>query len=246
LEDVMRNRLFAAGLAAAGLLAAPGIAAAANAVLSTPVPVRAGPGVQYPGIVQAPRGAVVDVHGCLTHWTWCDVTVAGTRGWVLGNRVQFFRNGRYVVLPSYAPVFGVPVVTFSFGDYWNRWYVGRPWYYDNGYWGRWGGGHRAPSAPAGWRPWHPGWDRSGFYPGRPGVRPGRPDARPGHPGRPGVRPGHPGRPDARTGHASRPGARPAPSRPSHGARPAHGGHASSGRTGAHGDRHGGDRDDHRR
>ncbi|HVV95221.1 MAG TPA: hypothetical protein VHD15_17550 [Hyphomicrobiales bacterium] len=165
----MTKRILAAIVAVAGL-AVPAAASAANAVLTTQTAVRAGPGGEYPAIVRAGPGTGVSVHGCLSRWSWCDVSIVGQRGWVPGSHVQYFYNGRYVLLPSYAPVYGIPVVTFGFADYWNRWYVGRPWYYDGGYWGRWGVGFRAPIPPAGWHPWHPGWDRGGFYPGRAAVR----------------------------------------------------------------------------
>jgi uncharacterized protein YraI len=164
------TKRFLVALFAAAAIAAPAAASAANAVLTTQAVVRAGPGPEYPAIARAAGGTAVGVHGCISRWSWCDVSVVGMRGWVRGGRIQYFYNGRYVLLPAYAPVYGVPVVTFRFGDYWNRWYVGRPWYYDHGYWGRWGVGFRAPVPPAGWHAWRPGWDHRGYYPSHAALR----------------------------------------------------------------------------
>ncbi|HEY8614523.1 MAG TPA: hypothetical protein VIL69_24945 [Roseomonas sp.] len=77
-------------------------------------------------------------------------------------------------LPQYAPRVGLPVVTFSFGDYWRDHYRDRSWYAERD---RWGG----PPPRAAWRepPPHPGpgW-RGGPPPDRgPGWREGPPDRR---------------------------------------------------------------------
>jgi hypothetical protein len=42
-----------------------------------------------------------------------------------GARVPFY---------DYAPSFGIPIITFSIGSYWDRYYRGRPWYGRRDYW----------------------------------------------------------------------------------------------------------------
>ncbi len=153
---------------------------------------RAGPSVEFPLVVSLPPNTLLDVNGCLDDYTWCDVSWAGNRGWVYGNYLLYDYQDRRVPILSVGAALGIGIVAFSLGDYWGRYYVGRPWYGRRDYWM-----HR-PLPPR--RP-----------PPRPGFGPG-----PGH--RPGVGPG-PGRP-AGGGHApGRPPGGSTPGKPPGGARP---------------------------
>ncbi|WP_309086318.1 SH3 domain-containing protein [Chelativorans sp.] len=134
----MKTRLLLLGAAALGALAASsGIAAAANAYTTGNVNMRAGPSTQYPQIVTLPRGATVEVYGCTSGWQWCDAEWRGYRGWVSATYLETLYQNRRVYVPDYAPRVGVPVITFSFGSYWDRHYRDRPWYRDRD---RWDGG----------------------------------------------------------------------------------------------------------
>jgi len=146
-----------AGLAAPAL-AAPGFA-------TGDVNLRAGPGTSYPRVVTVPRGAAVEILGCLQGYSWCDVGFNGVRGWVSANYLQSLLEERRVPLAPVAPQIGLPVVTFQFGDYWRDNYRGRPWYADRD---RWGG--PPPPPRAAWREGPPpgrgpDW-RNGPQPGR--------------------------------------------------------------------------------
>ncbi len=77
-------------------------------------------------------GEPVFVHGCLSGYSWCDVTARRERGWIQASRIKLVYAGRRVVVPSYAPRIGVPVVRFDLGTYWDRHYRDYDWYRDRG------------------------------------------------------------------------------------------------------------------
>lgn len=116
------------------LLAASGIASAQNAYTAKPMNVRAGPNRDYPLVAQLDAGTPLDVRGCLSDWSWCDVSFDDNRGWVYSGGVSFVYQGERVPLYSYAPSLGLAVITFSLGAYWDDYYRGRPWYSQREQW----------------------------------------------------------------------------------------------------------------
>jgi uncharacterized protein YraI len=117
------------------LLAACGIASAQNAYTSRPIDVHAGPDQDYPLVAQLGPGAPLDVHGCLSDWSWCDVSFEDDdRGWVYADGVSFVYEGDRVPLYAYAPRLGLPIITFSLGAYWGHYYRERPWYSQRDTW----------------------------------------------------------------------------------------------------------------
>lgn len=118
------------------LLAAFGLASAQNAYTTRPKHVRAGPNQDYPLVAQLDAGAPLEVHGCLSDWSWCDVSFDDNddRGWVFSDGVSFVYQGERVPLYSYAPSLGITVITFSLGSYWGDYYRGRPWYSQRDQW----------------------------------------------------------------------------------------------------------------
>jgi uncharacterized protein YraI len=130
------------------LLAVSAAAAAQNAVTTHPVSVYAGPDDSYPMVAQLDSDVPVEVMGCLDDWSWCDVTFEGNRGWLYAPDISYDYEGGYVPFYTYAPSFGIPVVQFTIGDYWSRYYHGRPWYAQRGEWEHRGlAHHRRPSGP---------------------------------------------------------------------------------------------------
>ena len=116
----------AMGLAAAN--AAPGYSTAN-------VNMRTGPDIDFPAVEVIPEGEPVNIRGCLDDESWCDVTWDGQRGWVYSEYLAFEQRGRYVSLPDVGlAAFSIPIVRFSAHDYWDRHYVGRPWYKDRQRW----------------------------------------------------------------------------------------------------------------
>ncbi|WP_426959466.1 SH3 domain-containing protein [Muricoccus radiodurans] len=159
-------RLTPYALAATLTLALAAPASAAPGFATNDVNLRAGPGVNYPRVTAVPSGAAVEIFGCLDRFTWCDTQFGGIRGWVSGSYLQFLYEGRRVIVPEYAPRIGLPVVTYNAGDYFDRYYRGRPWYAERNRWvaapppayapppPRYAG--PPPVPPPGWR--DPRWD----------------------------------------------------------------------------------------
>lgn len=119
------------------LLTAVGIAGAQNAYTTRPKHVLAGPNQDYPLVAELDAGAPLDVHGCLSDWSWCDVSFGDDeddRGWIFSDGVSFVYEGDRVPLYSYAPSLGITVITFSVGSYWGDYYRGRPWYSQRDQW----------------------------------------------------------------------------------------------------------------
>jgi uncharacterized protein YraI len=180
-----RRRFQPIGYALAiAVLLAPAMAQAAPAFVTTRLSLRAGPSTEYPAIALLEPGVQVDVLGCLEGYEWCDITIGQDRGWVAGAYLQSAYYQEREPLPQIGATIGLPIIGFSFGNYWDSHYRNRSWYRERERWE-----HRAFNRPPppGWRPDRPGWrpDRSGFGPGHDGRGPDR--SRFGQPddGRPG-------------------------------------------------------------
>lgn len=117
----------------------PNIAAAQSVAFATGggfSNMRAGPGTNFPVVLQVPPGTRVNVFGCLATRDWCDSVVGQVRGWMHTSRLEFIYAGRRVLVPSYYSYFAPPVVVFNFGawprNYWpRRPYAptyGKPWF----------------------------------------------------------------------------------------------------------------------
>ena len=120
-------RYFMAALAVVGgLFAASAAQASAEGFTTTDVNMRAGPSTEYPRIIVLPRGAPVEIYGCVRSYTWCDVGYYDERGWVSSRYINIFYDDRRVYVP-YTPRVQVPIITFDFG-YWDRWYTDYPFY----------------------------------------------------------------------------------------------------------------------
>lgn len=105
--------------------------AATVSVATTNVKLRAGPATAYPAVTVVPAGVQVVTHGCLSGYTWCDISLGNYRGWVAAGYIQVVYRGAPVVLsPVVAPAVGVAVVSFN-RAYWDTYYRAYPWY------GRW-------------------------------------------------------------------------------------------------------------
>ena len=105
-------------------------AAAHEAWVTRRVNVRAGPDATYPVVAVLGSGVGVDVVGCVSDYSWCDVVFNGDRGWVPGRRLQYAYQSRRVPLYDYGAAIGLPVVSFSLLNYWDDHYRARSWYGD--------------------------------------------------------------------------------------------------------------------
>lgn len=138
-------------------------AQAAPGVSTADVNLRSGPDTEYPSAGVIPEGSPIEVEGCLSDESWCDVVWSGNRGWVFSEYIAFDQRGEYVPLPDVGiAAFHIPVVRFIANDYWGRYYVSRPWYADRARWIKF-----APRPRPGWHAPPPGvrargWWRSGY------------------------------------------------------------------------------------
>jgi uncharacterized protein YraI len=165
------RKLLTLGLASF-LLAIPIAASAQGAFTTRSVNVRAGPDTSYPAVAVLGGGAPVQVMGCLDDWSWCDVVFEDNRGWVYAPYLSYVYQGARVPFYTYAPSFGIPIISFSVGSYWDRYYRGRPWYGRRDYWVHREPQHVRPPGPSP-RSTPPSYRERSEYQGR-GAPSGRP------------------------------------------------------------------------
>jgi uncharacterized protein YraI len=191
------------------LLAMPFAASAADGYTTGNVNLRAGPDVGYPAVDMLPVGTPIDVQGCTPGWEWCDVVGNGNRGWIAGNYIQYMYNNQPVLVPAYGSQIGIPIVTFSIGAYWGRYYSGRPFYRDRARWYSRPMPHRPPPPPLHRPPVRPPGNRPGPGPRPPGNGgPQRPNPGQGNRPPPRPQPGGGNRPTPPGGNRPTPGPRP--------------------------------------
>ncbi|WP_063744681.1 SH3 domain-containing protein [Paraburkholderia oxyphila] len=120
----------AAGMA----FAASGANAQTEAYTSEPVDLFAGPSDAYPVVSELGPNVPVEVMGCVSDYSWCDVALPGLRGWIYAGYLVYPYQGDYVPLTGYGAAIGLPIVTFAVGAYWGSFYRDRPWYGDRDRW----------------------------------------------------------------------------------------------------------------
>jgi len=123
-------------IAAAMGLASPAFAYATNAYVTADIDLLAGPDQGYPLVDHLEEGSNVSVQGCTSDWQWCDVVAYCERGWVPGNYLEVEYQNQWVLVPEYAPTYGIPVVVFSIRNYWDTYYRYRRFYHDRDDWYR--------------------------------------------------------------------------------------------------------------
>lgn len=225
------NRTLAT-LAFAALPALPAAAASYEAYTNRDVHLRAGPGPDYPVVGRLRIDTPVDVEGCLSDYSWCDVAIGYERGWVYATALDGVYTAARAPIGNVALAIGIPVITFSLISYWDRYYYNRPWYSYRSHWTHRPPGWRPPAyplpppgflppppRPPGWRPLPPRPPQvrppaprpPQFGPNRPGSNIGGPPPRPRPEGnRPNLRPGGDvgGPPPRPRPEANRPAVRP--------------------------------------
>ncbi|MEF2072072.1 SH3 domain-containing protein [Consotaella aegiceratis] len=141
-----------AAIVMTGAVSLPAAAwAQASAIATADVNLRAGPSTRYPVITVVRNRDNVTVYGCLQSRSWCDVGYYGARGWMSSNYLAYLDNGRRYTGAAIVPRMHAPIVTFSFGNYWDRYYRDRPFYRDRDRWddhrGDWDRHDRRPPPP---------------------------------------------------------------------------------------------------
>jgi uncharacterized protein YraI len=126
--NVLRTSIVA-GFATTALFLAPSLAQAAQGVIVANTALHAGPDDQFPPVDEVQAGTNVDVNGCLTGFTWCDISFQRDRGWVTGQDLEIMFQSRRVRVTEATPDV-VPFVAFEFDSYWQQNYHDRPFYKD--------------------------------------------------------------------------------------------------------------------
>ena len=117
------------------------------------VNLRAGPAPGYPVVAVVDAGLSLQVQGCLSDYSWCDVIAGPYRGWVYAGNIDYAYEGQYVPLLEYGPQLGIVIVGFTLWDYWDRHYTRQPFFRDRDRWAHYPPppphrpGHPAPPAP---------------------------------------------------------------------------------------------------
>ena len=112
----------------------PLAASADNAFTLRDVEIYTGPGSEYPPVASLAPNTRVDVAGCLSDWSWCDVILAGMRGWVYAGDLGYPYENRRASIVEIGPRVHIPVISFSLPAYWDAHYRGRPWYRERDVW----------------------------------------------------------------------------------------------------------------
>lgn len=128
-------------------LAVAAAAEAQQAYVSARTNLRAGPDRGYPAVAWLGSGTSVYVHGCVRGYYWCDVSSGPVRGWANARHLQYYYQSHRVPIYGVGARYGLPVVGFAVGSYWDSYYRDRPWYGDRHRWDGWRPGHAVP-APA--------------------------------------------------------------------------------------------------
>jgi len=118
-----------ASFAAVALFFGPSLAQAAQGFIVDQTELKAGPDEQFPAVVEIQAGATVDVFGCLSGNSWCDVAFQQDRGWVSGQDLEvLFQSKRVKIVEVTTEI--VPVVSFEVATYWTRYYRDKPFFKD--------------------------------------------------------------------------------------------------------------------
>lgn len=168
------KRVMKSAILAIALLSATA-AQAANAIVTTTLNLRTGPGTNYGTITSIPNGARVDVRGCTNGYGWCQVNYAGRSGWASSRYLairegsadnysnnNFGNSAAAIGIPLIAGVIIGSALNNNNNDRWDR-----PHYRPNRPHYRPGWNGNGPNRP-GWNgngPNRPGWNGSG--PNRP-------------------------------------------------------------------------------
>jgi uncharacterized protein YraI len=129
MKPIYRRTLFALAIAAM-----PAMALAGDAFTLQPTDIYAGPSSDFPQIAALPPNTEVGVAGCLSDWSWCDVTFANDRGWVWAGDLGYPYNNARVAIIEYGPRLRLPLVTFSINSYWDAHYRSRPFFRERQTW----------------------------------------------------------------------------------------------------------------
>ena len=121
-------------LIAAAMLAPSSASAQFAAFTTQAANMRAGPDRIFPLVAWLPAGTAVNVVGCTDGWRWCDVIWGFNRGWIFARFLSMPFQNQPTVIFNAGGTLGVPLISFSVGNYWGLYYQNRPWWNNRNYW----------------------------------------------------------------------------------------------------------------
>ncbi|HTD27786.1 MAG TPA: hypothetical protein VK660_00195 [Xanthomonadaceae bacterium] len=93
------------------VLAAPSIAGTANGTLvNGSIHLRGAPSWSASLSSNVTIGTRITIAGCTDRWDWCEIEVAGDRGWVPASYLMYDLLGQQVPVPAYTKRTGLPVI----------------------------------------------------------------------------------------------------------------------------------------
>lgn len=108
--------------------------------------IKTGPSYAYPSVGFVRNGQGVRLHGCLSDYSWCDVSFSTRivnygirgyypqtiteRGWIEADHLSVWRGNQAYDFYSARNWYQYPVITFMFDQYWRNHYSQRHWYRD--------------------------------------------------------------------------------------------------------------------
>jgi uncharacterized protein YraI len=140
-------------IAASGLMLFAASAQAQQPITATGTDLFAGPGEDYPPVVELGGGYPLEIYGCVGGYTWCDVSYGEYRGWIDGRDIEYPYQDEQVPLYLYGYELGLPIVSFSIDSYWGSYYHDRPFYSERPYWE-----HHVGPPPDRWDGPRPDWN----------------------------------------------------------------------------------------
>lgn len=109
----MQSKIIASAFALLFGISAPSLAQAANAYATGNVNMRSGPGAGYARIATIPAGAGVTIRGCLTGYSWCEVSYAGRYGWTSSDYLQVIYQNQRRPLIVVSPHISFPIIRYQ-------------------------------------------------------------------------------------------------------------------------------------
>ena len=121
-------------LLAIALAASTPVWAQSTATVTSAVNLRAGPDRNMPSVATLLSRTQVQVVGCLSNWSWCDVIAARERGWIYTRYLSVRADDTAISIARGGPHLGLPAIEYDLGPYWDEHYQGRIFFAQKAAW----------------------------------------------------------------------------------------------------------------
>jgi uncharacterized protein YraI len=121
----MSRKSVALGALVIAAVVAPSLAFASSGYVSSRTAMRAGPDNGYPTVAVVRKGEGVELHACLSDWSWCDVGFNGQRGWLRADKIMGETVSGRVPVARAGRDLGIETRGYNLDQYWDTHYNGR-------------------------------------------------------------------------------------------------------------------------